>query len=91
METNIFVLSDVISRLENYILIELFTDGGPRRMEYQQMEIDRFGTAALPFYVILSPESEEIARFPGLTRDTRKFIQFLDKGLTGAQRLTAAN
>ena len=91
METTIFVLSDVISRLENYILIELFTDSGPRRMEYQQMEIDRFGTAALPFYVILSPESEEIARFPGLTRDTRKFIRFLEKGLTGAQRLTAAN
>jgi len=91
METTIFVLSDVISRLENYILIELFTDSGPRRMEYQQMEIDRFGTAALPFYVILSPDSEEIARFPGLTRDTRKFIQFLEKGLTGEQRLTAAN
>ena len=60
-------------------------------MEYQKIEIDRFGTAALPFYVILSPDSEEIARFPGLTRDTRKFIQFLDKGLTGPQRLSAAN
>jgi len=91
METNVLVLSDVVSRLENYILIELFTDSGPRRMEYQQIEIDRFGTAALPFYVILSPDSEEIARFPGLTRDTKKFIQFLDKGLTGVSRLTAAN
>ena len=91
METNVLVLSDVVSRLENYILIELFTDSGPRRMEYQKIEIDRFGTAALPFYVILSPDSEEIARFPGLTRDTRKFIQFLDKGLTGPQRLSAAN
>ena len=91
METNVLVLSDVVSRLENYILIELFTDGGPRHKEYQQIEIDRFGTAALPFYVILSPDSEEIARFPGLTRDTKKFIQFLDKGLTGVPRLTAAN
>ncbi len=81
---------EVVSRLENFVLIELFTDGGPRHMEYQQMEIDRFGTAALPFYVILSPDSEELARFPGLTRNTGKFIDFLDRGLSAADRLAAA-
>ena len=91
METNILVLPEVSSKLENYILIELFTDGGPRHKEYQQMEIDRFGTAALPFYVILSPESEEIARFPGLTRNVEKFTDFLNRGLLITERLSAAD
>ena len=91
METNILVLPEVSSKLENYILIELFTDGGPRHKEYQQMEIDRFGTAALPFYVILSPESEEIARFPGLTRNVEKFTDFLNSGLLITERLSAAD
>ncbi len=90
METNVLIEPEVVSRLEEFVLIELFTDGGPRHMEYQQMEIDRFGTAALPFYVILSPDSEELVRFPGLTRDTAKFIDFLDRGLSAADRLAAA-
>ena len=90
METNVLIEPEVVSRLEEFVLIELFTDGGPRHMEYQQMEIDRFGTAALPFYVILSPDSEELVRFPGLTRNTAKFIDFLDRGLSAADRLAAA-
>ena len=80
MESNIFTEQEVIDRLKDFVLIELFTDGGPRHLEYQQMEIDRFGTAALPFYVILNSDSEEIARFPGLTRDKAKFLSFLDRG-----------
>ena len=90
METNVLIEPGVVSRLENFVLIELFTDGGPRHMEYQQMEIDRFGTAALPFYVILSSDSEELVRFPGLTRNTEKFIDFLDRGLSSAEKLAAA-
>ena len=42
---------------------------------------ERFGTAALPFYVIIDSNSNEIARFPGLTRDPQKFIEFLQKGI----------
>jgi thiol:disulfide interchange protein DsbD len=45
------------------------------------MEIDRFGTAALPFYVVLSPDDEEISRFPGMDPDANKFIDFLEKSL----------
>ncbi len=80
MESNILTEREVIDRLKDFVLIELFTDGGPRHLEYQQMEIDRFGTAALPFYVILNSDSEEIARFPGLTRNRAKFLNFLDRG-----------
>ena len=81
METNIFTLSEVKSRFNEFNLVSLYTDGGNNYREKQQYEIDRFGTAALPYYVILSPEDEVLATFPGLTRDKNKFLNFLDKGL----------
>ena len=46
------------------------------------MEIDRFGTAALPFYVILSPENKELARFHGMDPNLGKFIGFLENSLS---------
>lgn len=83
MESNVFTDKDVIARFEEMVLVHLYTDGGPNYRENQQYEIDRFGTAALPFYVILSPENKELARFPGMSRNLDNFIDFLDKGLTG--------
>ena len=81
MESNMFKDPQIVSRLKQFVLIELFTDGGANKDKNQQMEIDRFGTTALPFYVLLSPEDREITRFPGLTRNKNRFIEFLDQGL----------
>ena len=83
METNIFTLKDVEDRFNELILVHLYTDGGENHKEYQRYEIERFGTAALPYYVILSPQDEVLATFPGLTRDVNEFLDFLDKGLAG--------
>ncbi|NOZ74963.1 MAG: hypothetical protein GXO90_06230 [FCB group bacterium] len=81
MESNIFTDPAVMDRFREFILVRLYTDGGNNYREKQRYEIERFGTAALPFYVILSPDDEEIARFPGLTRDVDQFLDFLDMGL----------
>jgi thiol:disulfide interchange protein DsbD len=83
METNIFTLQDVEHRFNELILVHLYTDGGENHKEYLRYEIERFGTAALPYYVILSPQDEVLATFPGLTRDVNEFLDFLDKGLAG--------
>ena len=83
METNIFTLKDVEDRFNELILVHLYTAGGENHKEYQRYEIERFGTAALPYYVILSPQDEVLATFPGLTRDVNEFLDFLDKGLAG--------
>ena len=83
METNIFTLKDVEDRFNEFILVHLYTDGGENHKEYQRYEIERFGTAALPYYVILSPQDEVLATFPGMTRDVNEFLDFLDKGLAG--------
>jgi thiol:disulfide interchange protein DsbD len=81
METNVFVDSDVQSLFNEFVLVQLFTDGGPNYRENQKMEIDRFGTAALPFYVVLNSANEELARFHGMDPDVNKFIVFLENAL----------
>ncbi len=81
MESNIFTKNDVKKRFEKYILVRLYTDGGENYREKQQYEIDRFGTAALPFYVLLSPEDDVLGKFPGMTRNLEDFLIFLDKGI----------
>ena len=91
MESSVFTEPRVIDKLNQYILVELFTDGGPDYKKNQQMEIDRFESAALPLYVLLTPDNREIARFPGLTRDVDKFVAFLSRGLTGRQFATTGD
>ena len=83
METNIFTLKEVETRFNEFILVHLYTDGGKNYKEHQNYEIERFGTAALPYYVILSPEDEVLATFPGMTRNVDEFLDFLDEGLAG--------
>jgi thiol:disulfide interchange protein DsbD len=82
MESNIFTKDEVKDRFKDFVLVRLYTDGGNNYREKQQYEIDRFGTAALPYYVILSPEDDVLGKFPGMTRNQDEFLKFLDKGLT---------
>ena len=83
MEANIFIKREVKDRFNEMILVQLYTDGGPNHRENQEYEIERFGTAALPFYVIITPYDEIISTFPGMTRDLNNFLDFLDEGLAG--------
>ena len=45
------------------------------------MEIDRYGTSALPFYVVIDSDENELARFHGMDTDINKFINFLKSSL----------
>ena len=81
MESNMFTKPEVKKRFDKFILVQLITDGGENFREKQQYEIDRFGTSALPYYVLLTPDDKVIAEFPGMTRDLDEFISFLDKAL----------
>jgi len=81
METNIFPHPEVKKRFDKFVLVQLYTDGGENYKEKREYEIERFGTAALPYYVLLTPEDDVIAEFPGMTRNLDEFILFLDKAL----------
>jgi thiol:disulfide interchange protein DsbD len=81
MERNILARDDVARTMERFVLVRLYTDSGPNRSENEQMQVKRFGTAALPFYAIMSPDDRELARLAGLTRDPERFLAFLAEGL----------
>ncbi|MFC1593394.1 protein-disulfide reductase DsbD family protein [Candidatus Neomarinimicrobiota bacterium] len=81
MDANILSQLEIRNLLEQFVLVKLYTDGGKNHREKRQYEIDRFGTAAQPFYVILNGYESEIARFPGMTRSVKEFKIFLNKGL----------
>ena len=78
MEINVFELVEVQNLFDDFILVKLYTDGKEEIHTYnRKLEIDRFGTAALPYYVILSPQDELISTFPGMDVNSQNFIDFL--------------
>ena len=81
MEKNIFVEHEVEELFKNFILVRLYTDGGEHASEYQQMEIERYGTSALPFYVVIDKDENKINTFHGMDPDANKFIDFLNMSL----------
>jgi len=81
MEANVFPKPEVKSELDKFVRVRLYTDGdGDVYEKQQQMEKDRFGTVALPFYAILTPQDAPVTTLAGLTRDPQEFLSFLAKG-----------
>ena len=81
METNIFKQESVEQLMKQFVLVSLYTDAGENYLEKRQYQIDRFQTAALPYYVILDKEDSIIGEFPGMSRNVDDFIKFLESGL----------
>ena len=76
-----FPLPPVKKELDRFVLVELFTDREtPEDERNGQLQESRFMTVALPLYVILDPEGNELGQFPGLTRNRDEFVAFLQAG-----------
>ena len=63
------------------LIVTEIDDAMDRSFNILRTRIDRFGTAALPLYVVMTADGTEIERFPGMTRSEEKFSNFLDAGL----------
>ena len=62
-------------------MLKLHTDGQKDiHKKNKKLERERFGTVALPYYVILTPDDKELATFPGMDTNKDNFIEFLEKG-----------
>jgi thiol:disulfide interchange protein len=82
MEANMFPRRDVRALLDGYVRVRLYTDGrGPVYEQQQRMQQEMFGTVALPYYAIITPDGQPVATFLGMTRDEGDFAQFLATGL----------
>jgi thiol:disulfide interchange protein DsbD len=96
MEKNMFPDPQVKKELDRFVLAELFTDREKpdevRASDEKNAERQsKFGSAALPLYVIISPDEKKLVSFPSLTRDKQEFIGFLQRGASRFQQLTARN
>jgi len=81
METNVFPRQEIQERFEHMILVRLYTDGGTNASENQQMQFELTGNIALPTYVILNPDTQQvIEQLLGYAKE-EKFMSFLDAGI----------
>ncbi|MDQ6759844.1 MAG: thioredoxin family protein [Acidobacteriota bacterium] len=81
MKANMFPRPEIAGLLNNFVLVDLFTDGTDAVSEQnQQLEEKRFGTVAIPFYAVLDPDEHVLATFPGLTKNPGEFVSFLNSG-----------
>jgi thiol:disulfide interchange protein DsbD len=81
MKSNLFPRPEIAAALGEFVLVELYTDGTDEASrQNQELQLSRFSTVAIPFYVIMDPDEKVIATFPGLTRDAREFLAFLSSG-----------
>ena len=81
METKMFPLGEVKTRLDQFVKVKLFTDRNQEPyLSNKKLQEERYGSIELPLYVIMKP-TEELVGTNTFTRDKDAFIQFLDKGL----------
>jgi hypothetical protein len=73
---------EVEAVLREFVFAELYTDDGAAKEENARLMRERFGSVALPLYLVLSPEGKELARLEletGLA-SRAEFIAFLRQG-----------
>ncbi|HTP86138.1 MAG TPA: cytochrome c biogenesis protein CcdA [Bryobacteraceae bacterium] len=85
MRANMFPRPEIRPLLDDFVLLELYTDGtDDASVANQQIESTKFNTVAIPFYAIVAPDETVIATFPGLTRNAAEFSTFLRSRPTAA-------
>ena len=81
MKINMFTKPELAKVLDTLILVELYTDGIDEVSQANQsMQLERFQTVAIPYYVIIGSDDNILAEFPGRTRDVKEFHEFLNAG-----------
>jgi thiol:disulfide interchange protein len=78
MKANMFTRPEIQSALQDFVVVDLYTDGTDAESEKnQKLEDQKFSTVSIPFYAILDTNQNTIATFPQLTRNPQEFLSFL--------------
>jgi thiol:disulfide interchange protein DsbD len=81
MEKKVFAEGSVLDALQRrFVLVQLYTDGGPDGDTNQRLQVERFRTLALPYYVILAPDNAVLATHAGILPSIPGFLDFLAQG-----------
>ena len=79
MKANMFTRPEIRSAMQSFVLVDLFTDGTDEASRRnQEFEEKTFGTIAIPYYAIFDNQGKVLASFPGLTRNPKEFLTFLN-------------
>jgi thiol:disulfide interchange protein DsbD len=82
MKTNMFPRENIAGLLDQFVVVELYTDGIDDAAEVnQKLQLERYKTAAIPFYAVVSSDGAPIVEFAGRTTDEEIFRSFLSQGL----------
>jgi thiol:disulfide interchange protein len=82
MKANMFTRPEIAAAMNQYVLLELFTDGSDAASEQnQKIQETKFNTIAIPYYAILDPD-EKVVATSAFTKDPLEYLDFLKKGLT---------
>jgi thiol:disulfide interchange protein len=81
MEQTMFPRPPVRERLAKFVRARLWIDKGPTQKQNAEMLQKRFGTSALPHYIILDPKTDQVLGTAEFTYDVEAFVDFLNKGL----------
>jgi thiol:disulfide interchange protein DsbD len=80
MEANILTQPEIAAALNAFVLVDLYTDSTDAATDAnQKLELQKFQTAAEPFYAIMDADEKVIATSAGLTRNPQEFLAFLKK------------
>ncbi len=78
MKANMFTRPEIATTMQNFVLVELYTDGTDVASEAnQKLQESQFNTVAIPFYAIFDTDRKVVATFASLTRKAPDFLAFL--------------
>ena len=91
MRANLLARPEIAAALKNFVLVELYTDGADAASQANaKLQLEKFNTVAEPYYVILDPNENLVARFEGLTRDPAQFLAFLNQAQASQAQVNRA-
>jgi thiol:disulfide interchange protein len=79
MRANTLARPEIAASLKDFVLLELYTDGTDAASETNsKLQLEKFGTVELPFYVILDSDGNLVDKFEGKTSDAGKYLAWLN-------------
>lgn len=79
MKANMFPRPEIAQALNEFVRVELYTDGPANIADANQKLQERYDTISQPFYVLMKPDQTVVATFSGSTRDPQEYLAFLNK------------
>jgi thiol:disulfide interchange protein DsbD len=83
-EKQVFPTSPVQSELSKYVLVQLYTDGGTDATVNENLEINKFGDAALPLYGVINAQTGAVVEKTAGVQSVSGFTTFLQNGHAAA-------